>query len=311
MNITAGAGREHVVQKVSPHFGNVARSAVDTRPACAWSIHERHPHGAGVGGFRASAGCASRSPPHGRRKMGGPGTTSHHPPARVKIVHESPCVNCRHDADAFARWCSSRPAGHCMRERPIPQPGRMLLAPAPSAAPICVLDGRLRRSASDRARTRDRRRRRSRGRRRGSRARCAARVPWLVDVRALRLLHERTGEPVRLARFTGYQLDGGYAEHVLADARYCFALPEIRRCRSGTAPLRGLIGYRSDGGRRAPHRPVRLRRGRPHHRAGRLIQARKVAFTRPGDRSAQVSRELGATWAGGSTSRPRSCSMRR
>ena len=48
------------------------------------------------------------------------------------------------------------------------------------------------------------------------------------------------------ARFTGYQIDGGYAEHITADARYCFALPALYSD-TEVAPLlcAGLIGYRS------------------------------------------------------------------
>ena len=71
--------------------------------------------------------------------------------------------------------------------------------------------------------------------------------------------------------FTGYQIDGGYAEFAVADADYCFALPE-GYTDIEAAPLlcAGLIGYRSlamAGEAHAP-RPLRLRCRGPHHRPG-------------------------------------------
>ena len=111
------------------------------------------------------------------------------------------------------------------------------------------------------------------------------------------------------ARFTGYQIDGGYADYVLADARYCFALPE-RYGDIAAAPLlcAGLIGYRA----------YRLAGDAPRlgiygfGAAGHLIaqvavaQGRQVyAFSRPGDTTGQaLARELGAVWAGGSDQVP-------
>jgi len=50
---------------------------------------------------------------------------------------------------------------------------------------------------------------------------------------------------VQRARFTGYQLDGGYADHVLADARYCLPLPGLRRRARRPLLCAGLIGYRA------------------------------------------------------------------
>ncbi|CAH1748935.1 protein of unknown function [Thauera humireducens] len=75
------------------------------------------------------------------------------------------------------------------------------------------------------------------------------------------------------ARFTGYQIHGGYAEYTVADARYCFPLDDALDA-AEAAPLlcAGLIGYRAgDGGRRATHRPVRIRRCRAHHLPGRGV----------------------------------------
>ena len=66
------------------------------------------------------------------------------------------------------------------------------------------------------------------------------------QLRPLRLLRRRPGEPVRHPVFTGYDRNGGFAEYAVADARFCFALPE---CYDDihAAPLlcAGLIGYRA------------------------------------------------------------------
>jgi propanol-preferring alcohol dehydrogenase len=107
------------------------------------------------------------------------------------------------------------------------------------------------------------------------------------------------------ARFTGYDIDGGYAEYAVADHRYCFAIP-AGYPDPQAAPLlcAGLIGYRSlrmaGDGRKlgfygfgsAAHILTQVA----------LHQGREVyAFTRPGDDVGQdFARSLGATWAGGS-----------
>ncbi len=104
--------------------------------------------------------------------------------------------------------------------------------------------------------------------------------------------------------FTGYQIDGGYADHTVADARFCFALPEAYSD-AEAAPLlcAGLIGYRSlsmagqgierlgiYGFGAAAHIVAQVAR----HRGAEVY-----AFTRPGDRAAQeFAMELGASWAG-------------
>ena len=111
------------------------------------------------------------------------------------------------------------------------------------------------------------------------------------------------------ARFTGYDIDGGFAEYAVADHRFCFPIP------SGypdlqAAPLlcAGLIGYRSlvmtgdaeslglYGFGAAAHIVAQVARW----------QGRKVyAFTRPGDIEGQeFAREMGAVWAGGSFDTP-------
>ena len=111
------------------------------------------------------------------------------------------------------------------------------------------------------------------------------------------------------ARFTGYQLDGGYAELALADARYCLPLP------SGypdlqAAPLlcAGLIGYRALGMCGDPERLGLYGFGASAHIVSQLAlhQGRRVfALTRDGDEASQdFARSLGAEWAGGSGSAP-------
>lgn len=135
-------------------------------------------------------------------------------------------------------------------------------------------------------------------------------VPWLGwtcgECELCRAGHENLCPQ---ARFTGYTLDGGYATHMLADARYCFALPDTHDDLH-VAPLlcAGLIGHRA------------LRLAGPARRlgiygfgaAGHIVcqvaagEGREVyAFTRPGDAQGQMfARELGACWAGGSDELP-------
>jgi propanol-preferring alcohol dehydrogenase len=111
------------------------------------------------------------------------------------------------------------------------------------------------------------------------------------------------------ARFTGYHRDGGYAEEVIADARYCFALPE-RYTDAEAAPLlcAGLIGYRSLV-KAGDARVLGIYGfGAAAHIVAQVAawQGRTVfAFTRPGDASAQAfARSLGAAWAGDSGTAP-------
>lgn len=111
------------------------------------------------------------------------------------------------------------------------------------------------------------------------------------------------------ARFTGCDIDGGFAEYTVADERFCFPLPDgftdtqaapllcagligfraLRMC--GDAPRLGLFGFGS-----AAHILTQVA----------IAQGRQVfAFTRPGDTAAQdFARELGAAWAGGSDEQP-------
>ena len=111
------------------------------------------------------------------------------------------------------------------------------------------------------------------------------------------------------ARFTGYQIDGGYAELTVADQRYCFAIDQ-RYGDVEAAPLMcaGLIGYRTL--RMAGDAPLIgiYGFGAAAHIVAQVIrhQGRRLfAFTRPGDLAAQdFARSLGAEWAGGSDQPP-------
>lgn len=108
------------------------------------------------------------------------------------------------------------------------------------------------------------------------------------------------------ARFTGYQLDGGYAEYTVADQRYCFAIPsEYDDVAAAPLLCAGLIGYRSLVMAGAAHRVGIYGFGAAAHIVAQVArhQGRELyAFTRPGDTNAQAfARELGAAWTGDST----------
>lgn len=111
------------------------------------------------------------------------------------------------------------------------------------------------------------------------------------------------------ARFTGYHLDGGYAQYTVADARYCFPLPEAYSDEAA-APLlcAGLIGYRALQAAGDARRLGLYGFGAAAHIAAQLArwQGREVyAFTKPGDAAGQAfARTLGAVWAGDSTMAP-------
>jgi propanol-preferring alcohol dehydrogenase len=135
-------------------------------------------------------------------------------------------------------------------------------------------------------------------------------IPWLGwtdgDCRFCRSGRENLCDR---AQFTGYQLDGGYAEAAVADARFCFPLPD------GYSPLQaapllcaGLIGYRA---LRLAGDAVRLGLygfGASAHLIAQVArwQGRRVfAFTREGDSEGQeFARSLGAEWAGASGEAP-------
>jgi propanol-preferring alcohol dehydrogenase len=107
------------------------------------------------------------------------------------------------------------------------------------------------------------------------------------------------------ARFTGYQIDGGYAEYVVADERFCFPLPE-RYTDAEAAPLlcAGLIGHRALSAAGDAARLGIYGFGAAAHLVAQVArhEGRRVfAFTREGDREGQAfALELGAEWAGSS-----------
>jgi len=107
------------------------------------------------------------------------------------------------------------------------------------------------------------------------------------------------------ALFTGYTLDGGYAEYATADERYCFAVPESYSDVQA-APLlcAGLIGFRALSFAGPAARLGLYGFGAAAHIIAQIAvgQGRKVfAFTRPGDGAKQeFARRLGAVWAGDS-----------
>jgi propanol-preferring alcohol dehydrogenase len=111
------------------------------------------------------------------------------------------------------------------------------------------------------------------------------------------------------ARFTGYQIDGGYAEYAVADARYTFPTP-ASYSDAAAAPLlcAGLIGYRSLVAAGAAERLGLYGFGAAAHIVAQVArhQGRRVfAFTRAGDTAAQqFALELGAVWAGDSGAAP-------
>src|ERR1700676_627392 len=111
------------------------------------------------------------------------------------------------------------------------------------------------------------------------------------------------------ARFTGYTIDGGYAEFTVADERFCVPIPEMYSDVEA-APLlcAGLIGYRSLVRAGEGKRLGIYGFGGAAHIIAQvaLYQGRGIyAFTRPGDhRAQQFAMRLGAYWSGGSDERP-------
>ncbi len=140
-------------------------------------------------------------------------------------------------------------------------------------------------------------------------------VPWLGytdgTCRYCRDGHENLCDH---PRFTGYQIDGGYAAYTVADARYCFTLPE-GYTDAEAAPLlcAGLIGYRSlkmadDALQGETKRLGIYGFGAAAHIVAQVARHQGCeiyAFTSPGDTKAQdFARSLGAVWAGGSDEAP-------
>jgi propanol-preferring alcohol dehydrogenase len=129
-------------------------------------------------------------------------------------------------------------------------------------------------------------------------------VPWLGwTCGGCRYCRSERENLCDFARFTGYTLDGGYAELALADERFCYPIPDgFADLQAAPLLCAGLIGYRAYrmtgeaetlgfyGFGAAAHIVCQLAVWEGH---------RVIAFTRPGDREAQsLALELGAVWAG-------------
>jgi propanol-preferring alcohol dehydrogenase len=109
--------------------------------------------------------------------------------------------------------------------------------------------------------------------------------------------------------FTGYQIDGGYAEYAVADADYCFAIPDgYDDIHAAPLLCAGLIGYRAYKATGDRQILGLYGFGAAAHIVAQLAQAdgrRVLALTRPGDIATQkFARELGAEWAGSSYDAP-------
>jgi propanol-preferring alcohol dehydrogenase len=135
-------------------------------------------------------------------------------------------------------------------------------------------------------------------------------IPWLGyacgECDFCRSGHENL---CRRARYTGYQIDGGYAEQTLADARFCFHLPEgYDHLHAAPLLCAGLIGYRAYRMAGAAPRLGIYGFGAAAHILAQVAryQGREVyAFVTPGDHAAaEFARRIGVTWAGWSVEAP-------
>ncbi len=135
-------------------------------------------------------------------------------------------------------------------------------------------------------------------------------VPWLADTDRSCAFCRRGAENLCLhPQFTGWDIDGGYADACLADEAYAYRLPDRTRrraCRAAAVRwhhrLPGAAASRRSGRRAARH--LRLRRQRAHHRSDRAAPgaARARAHPRRGNR--KLAAELGADSVGGATDAP-------
>jgi len=135
-------------------------------------------------------------------------------------------------------------------------------------------------------------------------------VPWLGHTCGTCRFCETGAENLcDSAGFTGYTVDGGYAEYTLADPRYCFPIPR-QYASAEAAPLlcAGLIGFRSYRMAGAAQRLGLYGFGAAAHILTQIAvsQGQEVyAFTQPGDRNGQAfACQLGAVWAGDSDCLP-------
>ncbi|MGE0395296.1 MAG: zinc-dependent alcohol dehydrogenase family protein [Kofleriaceae bacterium] len=135
-------------------------------------------------------------------------------------------------------------------------------------------------------------------------------VPWLGSTCATCAYCTSGRENLcREARFTGYQIDGGFAEACIADARFVLRIPDAYSPVDAAPLLCGaLIGYRS---LRLAGEGTRLglygfgSAGHMVAQVARHLGREVYAFTRPGDtRAQQFARTVGAVWAGDSTAKP-------
>jgi propanol-preferring alcohol dehydrogenase len=111
------------------------------------------------------------------------------------------------------------------------------------------------------------------------------------------------------ARFTGYQIDGGYAEYAVADHRFCFPIPDgYPDLQAAPLLCAGLIGYRALRMAGDAERLGLYGFGASAHIISQVAihgGRRVFAFTSPGNEEGQrFARSLGAAWAGGSDERP-------
>ena len=109
--------------------------------------------------------------------------------------------------------------------------------------------------------------------------------------------------------FTGYTIDGGYAERTVAESRYCFRLPaQYSDVKAAPLLCAGLIGHRTLSMAGDAHRIGIYGFGAAAHIVAQVARAQRreiYAFTRPGDKAAQtLARRLGARWAGSSAEPP-------
>jgi alcohol dehydrogenase, propanol-preferring len=136
------------------------------------------------------------------------------------------------------------------------------------------------------------------------------RVPWLGwTCGSCRFCLEGQENLCARARFTGYQLDGGYAEFAVADARFCFPIPgDFPDVQAAPLLCAGLIGFRTLRFAGDARGIGVYGFGAAAHLVAQVAawQGRRVfAFTKPGDAEGQhFARELGAEWAGGSDEAP-------
>lgn len=135
-------------------------------------------------------------------------------------------------------------------------------------------------------------------------------VPWLgYTCGNCEFCHNDQENLCDNAQFTGYDINGGFAEYTVADARFCFPIPDHYPALQA-APLlcAGLIGYRSLRKTNNARRLGFYGFGSAAHILTQvaLHQDKEVyAFTRPGDKKGQAfAKRLGASWAGGSETMP-------